>query len=517
MSDETQEFDYVIVGSGASGSVIARRLVDAGAGSVAVLEAGGDDLGQERIQDPQRWRTLWGSDLDWCYKTVPQESLNGRRVDWPRGKVLGGSSSLNVMIYVRGHRMDYDVWEYLGCHGWGWDDVQPLFLRSEDHEDGASEFHGAGGPLKVSRIRRPNPIAEAFIAGAQSVGIPANHDFNGRTLFGAGMVDVTISGGKRASTATTFLRPVLDSVAVILDALVDKVRIENGRAVGVEYSVAGQHRVVRARTEVILAAGTLGSPAILLRSGIGPAEELARLSIPLQHHLPGVGENLQDHAIAPVVFEASKPLPDAGSQLMDAMLFAATQPSRIPDLQPVLMHFPKPMPGYPAVAAGYTLAAGIVRPQSRGNLRLASADPAAPPLIDPRYLSEPADLEALVDAIELCREIGNSDAFSEWREREIAPGRGPHDRDGLREYARDTCGTYHHQVGTCKMGIDRLAVVDPELRVHGIESLRVADASIMPVIPTVNTHAPSIMIGEKASDLILQSAGMLLGAGSVTA
>lgn len=505
-----EEHDYVIVGSGSSGSVIARRLVDAGVGTVALFEEGGDDEGVEAIADPRLWRTLWGSPHDWAYQTTPQAALGGRQVTWPRGRVFGGSSSLNVMIYIRGHRADYDAWEYAGCPGWGWRDVLPLFKRSEDYADGPSQFHGAGGPLRVSRLTGRNPLGEAFIAGGLEVGLPRNHDFNGETMDGVGFPDVTIHDGRRASTSTTFLRPIMgaEHLTVVLNAMADTLIFEGDHCVGVSFVRHGERIRVRARREVILSAGVIGSPSVLLRSGIGPLDHLAELGVAPRVSSPGVGQNLHDHAIVPVVFAARSPLERPESQLMDAQFFASTDPRRVvPDLQPVLMHFPKPIEEYPAVEHGFTIGAGIVRPVSRGSLRLRSTDPYDRPLLDPAYLADSHDLEAIADAVEISRAVGNSAAMAEFRAAEVAPGPIAATREQIREFARQQCGTYHHQVGTCRMGSDDGAVLDPALRVRGVSGLRVADASIMPAVPSANTHAPSMMVGEKAADLILADAG----------
>lgn len=507
------EFDYVIAGGGTAACVLARRLLDAAAGTVLILEHGPVD-DDPRIFDPKSASDLFKSEFDYAYLTEPQVALNGRRVEWPRGRVLGGSSSTNLMIYVRGHRLDYDMWEYLGNYGWGWNDVLPLFKRSEDHSEGADEYHGVGGPLRVERVRNVTPLTEAFVAACQEVGLPRTDDFNGESMLGVGTIDTNIdlANGRRLSVAETFLRPVMGNpnLTVRTGATVDKVVFEGTRAVGVEYLVDGERVTVRAGREVILAGGTIGSPAMLIRSGVGPAAQLAGLGVPVVVDLPGVGENLHDHATTVTTWESPRPLPTPPGQKMDAMAFWSTDQRRVvPDLEPLFMHFPKPVPGYETPQYGFSIAPGIARNQSRGRLWLRSTDPFEAPALDPAYLTDRADLEAMADAIELVREIGHAKALDDWRVREVAPGSGRiTDRASVVEWARETCGTYHHHVGTCKMGIDNLAVVDPELRVYGVEGLRVVDASIMPVIPTVNTHAPTIMVAEKASDLILGAVGL---------
>jgi choline dehydrogenase len=499
--------DYIVIGAGSAGSVVARRLVDAGH-SVHVIEAGAVDS-DPNVHSPQGWPALLMSSNDWAVMTTPQEHLGGRSLYWPRGKVLGGSSSLNGMIYMRGDRSDYDAWAASGATGWSWDDVFPLFLRSEDHADGADAFHGEGGPLHVERIAQDqrHPLARAFVDAAVATGIPETEDFNRESLDGAGFNHTTTRDGRRASAWQSFVRPILDSplLTVTTDALVDRVLLEDGRAVGVAYTVAGEQRVARATTEVVVSAGAIGSPAILLRSGIGPAEHLAEVGVDVAVDLPGVGENLHDHLLVSVLYESREPVAEGRWNLLESQFFArsAAYDGPAPDLQPLFIHLPYPTDGVNAPAQGYTIVAGIVRPYSRGTLRLASADAAVPPLADPNVFADERDLEAMVDAIELSREVGRQEAFAPYRAAEFAPGAAVTTRDELREFARRTVGTYHHQAGTCRMGVDPLAVVDPELRVHGVAALRVADASIMPAVPSANTNAPSIMIGERASDLLL--------------
>ncbi|MFD0487581.1 choline dehydrogenase [Saccharopolyspora erythraea NRRL 2338] len=401
---------------------------------------------------------------------------------------------------------DYDGWVAQGCTRWGWDDVRPLFLRSEDHLAGADAHHATGGPLPVSPITDPHPTSQAFVDAALAAGHKRNEDFNGEDMRGAGFNEMTVRDGRRMSAWQSFAAPILGhpALTVTTDALIDRVVVENGRAVGVEYVLGGERHVARAGAEVVLSAGTIDSPAILLRSGIGPAAHLRDLGIDVVENLAGVGENLHDHPLISVVYESTKPLPDGQANLLEAQFYADSTgwTGAAPDLQPLFLHLVYPAEGYEMPEHGYTIAAGLVAPKSRGTLRLASADPATPALVDPRILADPYDLEALCDAIEMSREVGAQQAFDQWRKREVAPGPEATSRDDIREFARRSVGTYHHQAGTCRMGVDELAVVDPDLRVRGIEGLRVADASIMPVVPSCNTNAPSIRIGEKAADLI---------------
>ena len=497
--------EYVIVGAGSAGSALARRLLDAGR-TVHVIEAGPVDTADE-IHSPQGWPLLLGSEQDWAVMTVPQEHADDRQLFWPRGKVLGGSSSLNGMIYMRGHRSDYDGWAAQGCEGWAWDDVRPLFLRSEDHLAGAGEHHATGGPLPVSPIASPHPTAQAFVEAGVAAGHKRNDDFKGDDMRGIGFNEMTVRDGRRMSAWQSFVAPVLenDSLRVTTDALVDRIVVKEGRAAGVEYVRDGVRHVARAETEVIVSAGTIGSPAILLRSGIGPSSHLAEVGIDTIVDLPGVGENLHDHPLISVVYESTRPLPQGENNLLEAQFYADSEgwTGEAPDLQPLFLHLVYPAEGYEMPEHGYTIAAGIVAPRSRGTIRLASADPTVQPLVDPNILADPYDVEALCDAIEMSREIGCQSALDDWRLREVAPGPEATTRDDIRAFARRSVGTYHHQVGTCRMGVDELSVVDPQLRVRGVEGLRVVDASIMPVVPSCNTNAPAIMVGEKAADLIL--------------
>jgi choline dehydrogenase len=473
---------------------------------VHVLEAGAADTNPD-IHSSSGWPALLHSAQDWAFMTTPQRHANNRRLYWPRGKVLGGSSALNGQIYIRGHSSDYDGWAQLGCAGWDCDSIFSLFLRSEDHVDGASPWHGAGGPLPVERLTRPNPTSSAFIEAADALGHRVIDDFSGPHQVGVGYSQVTTRNGRRASAWQSFMAPVLGNprLTVTTGALVHRVVIRGGRAVGVVYSVDGETRQAWVESEVVLSAGTVASPKLLMLSGIGPAEHLAEMGVSVTVDLPGVGENLHDHLLVSNVYEASREMEPAHHNLLECQLFASSAywngPG--PDLQPVFIHVVYPAEGYPVPRNGYTIAPGIIRPRSRGTLRLASADPATAPRCDPNVLAEAYDLEALVDAVEICRETGAGSAFSDWRYAEVAPGPGAHTRDDLREYVRRAVGTYHHQVGTCRMGVDDDAVVAPDLRVRGVDGLRVADASVMPSITAGNTNAPAIMIGEKAADLMV--------------
>jgi choline dehydrogenase len=506
-----QSFDVIVVGSGSAGAVVTRRLVDAGA-RVLLLEAGRPD-DNPAIHDPARIWELWESPDDWAYKTVPQTGCAGRILDVPRGKVLGGSTCLNGMIYIRGHRSDYDHWAYLGNHGWAYDDVLPLFKRSEDFDRGESAFHGVGGEVPVVADYEPHPFHAAVVEAAQEAGVPFNRDHNGAELDGVGFAQLMIRDGRRQSATTTFLRQVLDrpNLTVLTSARAHRLLFEGDRCAMVAYLRGGEIEHARADHEVVVSAGAIESPKLLLLSGIGNPTALRRLGIEVVAGLPGVGENLHDHALSPVILSSSRPMPPLvpGTQAIHSHLFARSRPGLIgPDLQPLFFQLPAYLPGMAGPEDGFTLMAGLIRPASRGTLRLTSTDPEDPPLLDPGYLTQETDVDALEASLRLCREIAQAGALAGWRGEELYPGREVTSRAELRDYIRRTTITYHHQVGTCKMGIDADAVVDPELRVYGVSSLRVADASIMPAVTSGNTHAPATMIGERAADLVRGALGV---------
>lgn len=524
-----EEFDHIVVGAGSAGCVIARRLVDAGR-RVALVEAGGPDY-NPAIHAPNRSWELWNSPEDWAYATEPQRHSLKTSLSWPRGKVLGGSSALNGMIYVRGAKADFDAWAYNGAPGWSYRDVLPYFKKSEDYEYGASEYHGAGGPLPVTHISEPNPATTAMIAAAVEAGVRENDDPNADDILGVGLTHMTVSGGLRMSAWTAFIEPVVDSplLTVLTGAPVQGLLFDDaGRVTGVSLAGRGRRYAgrrdlgaagprpalpewpatrLRCSGDVIVAAGVIGSPQLLLLSGIGPADDLKPLGIGVRADLPGVGANLHDHALATILYASARKIPEGKANNLEAHLFAKSDPGMTaPDLQPLMSHFPMPVPGYPqpAYGDGYAIVAGIIRPLSRGRLWLGSADPAAHPVIDPHYLEERADVRALLASLKLSREVGEARALKEFRAREIAPGPDVRTDEELLEYGMRNLITYHHQVGTCKMGVDNAAVVSPaDLRVYGTEGLRVADASVMPSVTSGNTNAPSIMIGERCADFLL--------------
>ncbi|WUI00732.1 GMC family oxidoreductase N-terminal domain-containing protein [Spirillospora sp. NBC_00431] len=484
--------DVIVVGAGSAGAVVARRLADAGL-DVLIVEAG-PHRDEPAVDDPARMHELWDSPLDWAFRTVPQEMAEQRRLHLPRGRVVGGSHALNAMIWVRGNPADYDHWASLGNEGWSWRDVQPLFARAD----------GLGtetpGTLDVLTGYEPDRVQRSIVEAAQQAGLPYNPNYNGVRQDGVSFMHFTIRDQRRLTTARAYLAPVLGQGATLVaDANVRRLLFEGRRCVGVEWSRGGAAERAYA-DEVVVCAGAIGSPVLLMRSGIGDADALGGAVA----HVPGVGRNLQDHWLVPVIASIDRtPEFTPGLPLTQSHLFWRSRTDLpVPDLQP--LHFGVPlyeqwMDGPPD---GVSLMAGLVRPASTGEIRLA-ADPWEAPLIDPRVLSDDADLVALAAAVRLCQQIVDAPELRDtWGARELYPGPLAESTGDLHGYIRRSVLTYHHQAGTCKMGVDDAAVVDPRLRVHGVEGLRVADASIMPFVTTGNTNAPAVMIGEKAADLL---------------
>lgn len=525
-------FDYVIVGAGSAGCVLANRLSADPGHKVLLLEAGGSDA-HPFVRLPAAFHKLFQTARDWNYHTVPQPGCGGRRMFWPRGKMLGGCSSINAMIYMRGHRADYDGWAALGNPGWGYDDLLPYFKRNEDNERGADEFHGGEGPLAVSDLNDPNPLSEMIVRGFAECGVPTTRDFNGASQEGAGLNQVTQYRARRWSAADAYLHPVRQrpNLQVTKDALVHRVAFEGTRAKAVEYSLpGGRVESAQAAREIILCAGAIGSPQILLLSGVGPAAQLAQHGIAVVRDLPGVGENLQDHLIAGVIMGmnrkdtlgsaeslpkllrylfARKKRGPLSSNVAEVCAFLRTQPDLpAPDLQ---FHA---APGYffnhglgrERIHAG-SIGATLIQPRSSGRLVLASAHPAEHPAIDPCYFSDPRDLALMVEGLKLARRVFASSVFDGVRTEELKPGPQARTDEELGAAIREVVQTLYHPTGTCRMGpaAEARAVVDPVLRVHGLAGLRVVDASIMPAIPRGNTNAPTMVIAEKAADLLLQA------------
>jgi choline dehydrogenase len=496
------QYDYIVIGAGSAGCVVANRLTEDRETTVLLLEAGNPDTKPE-IHIPVECVNLLGSEVDWGYFSEPEPYLNNRKIFCSRGKVLGGSSSINFMLYVRGNPHDYDHWQALGNPGWSYQDVLPYFKKSEHSSRGVSEFHGVDGELSVTDLIAP-AISQRFVEACVAVGYDYNPDFNAKQQEGAGPHQYTIKDGKRHSAAAAFLVPILQrpNLTVTTGALVTRLLFEGTRAVGVEYMHEGTLHQVRANQEVIISAGSFDSPKLLMLSGIGDAAQLQAMEIPVVVDLPGVGQNLQDHLLAQVAYQATQDLdPASTSSIGGAGLFLHSKSNL--EVAPDLQFFFGPIqylpPGYTPSEFGFTGTANLNRLQNIGSVSLRSSDPKDAPMFRMNYL------QRLVAAIKLIRQLFQNSAFDKFRGAEIAPGADLTSDEALVAYIRNTSSTVWHPVGTCKMGTDPMAVVDPELRVHGVDGLRVVDASIMPTITTGNTNAPTIMIGEKAADLIKAS------------
>ncbi len=525
-----QTFDYIVVGAGSAGCVLAARLSEDGKSRVLLLEAGGKDS-SFWIHIPVGYgRTITDPRVNWKFETEPNPALGGRRIYWPRGKVLGGSSSINGLIYIRGQAEDYDHWRQLGNPGWSYEDVLPYFRRAEDQENGADRYHGKGGPLSVTNLTERNPLCDAFIASAEAQGIPRNDDFNGPVQEGAGYFQATVKRGRRASAATAYLRPAMSrkNLTVVTEANAERIIFDGKRAVAVQFSHARASVRAKAAREIILAAGSVKSPQLLMLSGVGDAGHLAEHGLETVRHLPGVGQNLQDHYGGQITWKCNQPITmndvmlsrfrqmKAGLRWLltrrgplsvpagQAGLFARVLPeSASPDIQFLFQTFSG---GYYEDGlfkfSGFANFLCPVRPQSRGEIKLRSARADDMPRLLPNYFSDERDRRIAVEGLKLARRMAASKPLADFVIEEHLPGSDIATDSEVEHYLTQNGGCVSHQVGTCKMGIDAMSVVDPELKVHGIDGLRVADASVMPTLVSGNTNAAAIMIAEKAADML---------------
>lgn len=536
-----EEFDYIVVGAGSAGCVLAGRLSEDPATRVLLLEAGPADRSLWIHLPIGYGKTMWSPTYNWRFETDPDPNMNGRRIYWPRGKTLGGSSSINGLIYIRGQREDYDHWAALGNPGWSYDEVLPYFIRSEGNQRGGDAFHGGEGPLKVSDITAKHELIEAFIEGAGQTGVPRTDDFNGVEQEGAGYYQLTTHRGWRCSTAKAYLTPAVKrrpNLRIETEAMAGRLLFDGTRAAGVTYRQGGELKTARCRGEVLLSAGSLQSPQLLQLSGIGPRALLDRFGIPVQHELPGVGENLQDHLQIRLGYECSKPITtndqlnswfgqmgmglewllhrtgplavgiNQGGCFMRALKDAEGRPvAATPDIQFHVATLSADMAGgkvHPY--SGFTMSVCQLRPESRGHVRIRSLDAAEPPEMQPNYLSTELDRATTVAGVKAARAIADSPAMRPYVKREVKPGPGAVSDADLLEFCRNNGATIFHPTGTCRMGSDALAVVDARLRVHGVAGLRVIDCSAMPTLVSGNTNAPAVMMAEKAVDLIREDA-----------
>jgi choline dehydrogenase len=513
-------YDYVIVGAGSAGCVLAARLSEDPDVRVALIEAGPPDT-IENIHVPVAFPALFRTQVDWDYSTAAEPQIDRRRIYLPRGKTLGGSSSTNAMVYIRGNPVDYDGWRDAGCAGWGFEDLLPYFIRAEDNERGASELHGAGGPLTVSEDRAPNPITDAFLEACTQAGLPANEDFNGPAQDGFGRYQRTQREGRRCSAAVAYLHPALGrpNLTVETHMQVHRVLFEGGRAVGVQGARLGELHELRAARETIVCAGAYNSPHLLMLSGVGPSELLSMLQIPVVDDLPSVGQNLQDHPASGATWAHDEPvslfnpLTEANlaafvgegrgpltSNIAEAGGFARSSSAHeAPDIQ--IHAAPAMYVDEPVLEHGFGVAPCVLTPASRGFVAPLTPDPTAKPYILHNYLAEETDMARMVEGLRLTLEITRQPALAKYTTRPHYIPASDSDAD-MRAHIRQQTFTLYHPVGTCRMGSDEAAVVDPELRVRGVEGLRVIDASVMPTVPRGNTNAPTIAIAERAADLI---------------
>lgn len=531
----TKQYDYIVVGAGSAGATLAGRLSEDGATQVLLLEAGPADKSFWIHLPIGYGKTMWSKTYNWCFHTDPDPNMNGRQIYWPRGKTLGGSSSINGLIYIRGQREDYDHWASLGNTGWGYKDVLPYFIKSEGNQRGASAYHGADGPLKVSNINAKHELIEAFISGAEQIGVPRNNDFNGATQEGAGYYQLTTHKGWRCSTAKAYLsgarhRP---NLRIETNAQAAGLILDGKHVVGVKYRQDGQMKEARCSGEVLLSAGAIQSPQLLQLSGIGPRALLEKHGIPVVVDSPDVGENLQDHLQLRLSYKCAKPITTndqlnslwGQAKLGMEWLFKRSGPLAVginqggcfmkalpdemasPDIQFHVSTLSADMAGgkvHPY--SGFTMSVCQLRPESRGHIRIRSTDPFEPPEMQPNYLSTDLDRRTAVASIKAARAIAASPAMRPYVLEEVKPGPAADDDAALLEFSRNYGATIFHPTGTCRMGVDSNAVLDPRLRVNGVTGLRVIDCSAMPTLVSGNTNAPAVMMAEKAVDMIREDA-----------
>ena len=501
------DYDFIVVGTGSAGSCVASRLSEVSDVSVLALEAGGEPY-PPNVTNAALWYTLLGSEVDWGYLSVPQRGLGGRPTYEPRGKMPGGSSNLYIMMHIRGHASDYDNWAYNGCPGWTYAECLQFFQKLEDQDDDTNPTAGKGGPIPVmnAKLHEPNPTSQAFIDACLELGFPSTDDFNGPQMEGVGWHHLNVKEGKRFSTKEGYLDPNLwrENLTLETHAQATRLLLEGDRCVGVEYVQGGERKEARATREVIVCAGAIESPHILQVSGIGAPQNLKPYGVDVKVELPGVGENFHNHVLTGVIRECKQQVPPGKQNLSEAALFAKSDPRwPAPDLQMAFVHVPFDIiigQGHPN---SITIIPGVVRPLSRGYVRISSSDPLVKPRVNPNYFAAKSDRDRLVQGVRLAREIFATRAFSEWIGDELMPGHdvGNSDAD-LNAFVTANAQSYHHQAGSCRMGLDELAVVDPELRVHGVEGLRVADASVMPAVTSGNCHTGIVMIAERCADFL---------------